>query len=163
MTGVPRAFQKLQRTKKKGEQCKKTHCLSHLKTQLGENIVIPSLISTHFVCWANNRETNRSPPCFIFACALLLQVFLILLTSSYMIGATFTFGFYQQDPDGVEQAGNLTLQNPPITHTHTQKLTRNMVSKLKILIEDNILQVYCNPPVAPFLFGLMLRWGIIQF
>lgn len=71
-----------------------------------------------------------------------------------MIGATFTFGFYQQDPDGAEQAGNLTLQNPPITHTHTK---RNMVSKLKILIEDNILQAYCNPPVAPFLFGLMLR------
>lgn len=40
MTGVPRAFQKLQRTKKKGEHCLRTHCLSHLKAQLGKNVVL---------------------------------------------------------------------------------------------------------------------------
>lgn len=66
MTGVPRAFQTLQRTKKKGEQCVKTHCLSHLKTQLGQNILIPSFILTYFVCRANNRETNRPAPPFFF-------------------------------------------------------------------------------------------------
>lgn len=121
MTGFPRAFQTLQRTKKKGEQCVKTHCLSHLKTQLGQNILIPSFILTYFVCRANNRETNRSapPPPFFFVCGLPLQVFLIFFfTSSYIIGATF---FYRQEPDGVVQAGNLTLQNPPIIQTKIHK------------------------------------------
>lgn len=119
MTGVPRAFQTLQRTKKKGEQCVKTHCLSHLKTQLGQNILIPSFILTYFVCRANNRETNRSAPPFFF---LLVDCHckssLSFLTSSYIIGATFS---YRQEPDGVVQAGNLTLQNPPIIQKKVHK------------------------------------------
>lgn len=116
MTGVPRAFQKLQRTKKKGEHCLGTHCLSHLKAQLGKNVVldflgcklkfffpslcIPPFRLTNFLCSANNREANS---------------FLSLGHHRAQSGQTFSLGSYRRDPDGAEQVCNLNLQNPPIT------------------------------------------------
>lgn len=72
MTGVPRAFQKLQRRKKRGEYCLRSHWIRHLKAQPGKNVVLDLLGCklrfyffslhpapfrlTHFLCSANNRE-----------------------------------------------------------------------------------------------------------
>lgn len=112
MTGVPRAFPKLQRTKKKGEHCLRTHSFSHLKAPLGKNVVlhllgcklrfffpslyIPPFRLTNFLCSANNREANSS---------------LSFGHHRAQSGQTFSFSSYRQEPE----VCNLTLQNPPIT------------------------------------------------